>query len=126
MPVANKYDIHEVVDACKYYFEKTHPDSVVDHLKYVFIPKIRIRQKLKSQPPETLHEFRERLIEHLEASEIKVIEVNYDNATISQFEDCCQLLKTVTEFPKNPTRLCNWCSYQQYCESNGEIDWMIL
>lgn len=23
MPVANKYDIHEVVDACKYYFEKT-------------------------------------------------------------------------------------------------------
>ena len=23
MPVANKYDIHEVIDACKYYFEKT-------------------------------------------------------------------------------------------------------
>lgn len=23
MPVANKYDIHEVVDACRYYFEKT-------------------------------------------------------------------------------------------------------
>jgi 23S rRNA (adenine2503-C2)-methyltransferase len=23
MPVANKYDIHEVVDACKYYFEQT-------------------------------------------------------------------------------------------------------
>ena len=23
MPVANKYDIHEAVDACRYYFEKT-------------------------------------------------------------------------------------------------------
>ena len=23
MPVANKYDIHEVVDACRYYFEQT-------------------------------------------------------------------------------------------------------
>jgi 23S rRNA (adenine2503-C2)-methyltransferase len=23
MPIANKYDIHEVIDACKYYFEKT-------------------------------------------------------------------------------------------------------
>ena len=23
MPVANKYDIHEVIDACRYYFEKT-------------------------------------------------------------------------------------------------------
>ena len=23
MPVANKYDIHEVIDACRYYFDKT-------------------------------------------------------------------------------------------------------
>ena len=23
MPVANKYDIHEVIDACRYYFEQT-------------------------------------------------------------------------------------------------------
>ena len=23
MPIANKYDIHEVIDACRYYFEKT-------------------------------------------------------------------------------------------------------
>jgi 23S rRNA (adenine2503-C2)-methyltransferase len=23
MPIANKYDIHEVIDACKYYFDKT-------------------------------------------------------------------------------------------------------
>ena len=23
MPVANKYEIHEVIDACKYYFEQT-------------------------------------------------------------------------------------------------------
>jgi 23S rRNA (adenine2503-C2)-methyltransferase len=23
MPIANRYDIHEVIDACRYYFEKT-------------------------------------------------------------------------------------------------------
>lgn len=110
----------------KYHFEKTHPDCVVDHLKYVFIPKIKIRQKTKSNPPETLHEFRARLLEHLEASEIKVIEVDYDSESITQFQQCCQRLKCVKRFPKNPTRLCDWCAYQQYCESNGQVDWMIL
>jgi hypothetical protein len=36
------------------------------------------------------------------------------------------VLKTVDEFPKNCTKLCNWCPYQQFCESNGQIDWMII
>ena len=110
----------------KYYFEKTHPNTVVDALRYVFIPKVQIRQKFKAKPPETIVEFRKRLLEHLKASEIKVIEVNYDNATISQFQDCCQYLKTVEDFPKNPTKLCNWCQYKEYCESDGEVDWMIV
>lgn len=110
----------------KYYYEKTHPNTVVDHLKYVFIPKIRIRQKLKSNPPETLWEFRERVLEHLKAAEIKVIEVNYDSDSIAQFQQCCQYLKTVEKFPKNRTKLCDWCQYQNYCESNGQEDWMII
>ena len=110
----------------KHYLELVRPDIKINHLKYVFVPKIQIRQKMKAKPPETIVEFRNRLKDHLDASEIKVIEVNYDNATIEQFEDCCQLLKTVTEFPKNPTRLCNWCQYQRYCESDGEVDWMIV
>ena len=67
-----------------------------------------------------------RLREHLEASEIKLIEVPYSEESISQFKECCQLLKGVKDFPKNPTRLCGWCEYQEYCESNGKEDWMIL
>lgn len=105
----------------KYYFEKTHPNTVVDDLKYVFIPKIKIRQK----KTETVHQFRKRLIETLEKAEIQLISVEYDKDMVSQFQDCCQLLKTVKSFPKNPTKLCNWCQYQQYCESDGEIDYMI-
>ena len=110
----------------KHYLVLVRPDIKINHLKYVFVPKIQIRQKMKAKPPETIVEFRNRLKEHLDASEIKVIEVNYDSATISQFEECCQLLKTVKEFPKNPTRLCNWCQYQRYCESDGEVDWIIV
>lgn len=110
----------------KYYLEKVRPDIKINHLKYVFVPKIQIRQKHKAKPPETLMEFRKRLQEHLEASEIKIIEVNYDEDSITQFQQCCQYLKTVDSFPKNPTKLCNWCSYQRYCESNGQEDWMII
>lgn len=110
----------------KYYLEKVRPDIKINHLKYIFVPKISIRQKHKAKPPETIHQFRERLQEHLDASEIKVIEVDYDNETISQFQRCCQLLKRVEQFPKNQTRLCDWCPYQQYCESDGQIDWMII
>ncbi len=109
----------------KYYYEKTHPNTVVDHLKFVFIPKVNIRQKFKSKPPETIQEFRMRLREHLETTEIKVIEVDYDPNSVTQFQECCQQLKTVKDFPKNPTRLCNWCQYQEYCESNTEIDYMM-
>lgn len=110
----------------KYYLEKVRPDIKIKHLKYVFVPKILIRQKLKAKPPETLQQFRERLTEHLEASDIKILEVGYEESNVTQFQECCQYLKTVDEFPKNPTKLCNWCQFQEYCESNGQIDYMII
>ncbi len=110
----------------KHYIELVRPDIKINHLKYVFVPKINIRQKHKATPPETIVEFRKRLQEHLEASEIKVIEVDFNNESISDFHQCCQYLKTVNDFPKNPTKLCSWCQFQKYCESNGEVDYMIL
>lgn len=110
----------------KYYLELVRPDIKINHLKYVFVPKIQIRQKFKSRPPETVVEFRSRLREHLEASEIQVIEVKYDHDSITQFQQCCQYLKTVKDFPKNPTKLCDWCQFKAYCESDGLEDWMIV
>lgn len=110
----------------KYYFEKTHPNTVVDSLRYVFIPKINIRQKFKAKPPETLVEFRNRVKEHLEAAEIKIVEISYDATRIHEFQNDCKRNACSVEFPKNQTRLCNWCQYQQYCESDGKVDWMII
>lgn len=110
----------------KYFLEKVRPDIKINHLKYVFVPKVNIKQKHKQNPPETIYEFRERLKEHLDASEIKIVEVDYDSDTITQFLGCCQQLKSVEKFPKNQTRLCGWCPYQEYCESNGQIDYMII
>jgi RecB family exonuclease len=106
----------------KYYFELTHPNTVVDALKYVFVPKVNIRQK-KS---ETIYDFRQRLKEYLETTSIRIEEVKYDENIISQFKQCCQALEKVKEYPKNPTKLCDWCGYKEYCQSNGQIDYMIL
>lgn len=103
-------------------FERTHLDSVVDSLYYVFVPKVAIRQK----KTETLQEFRNRLQATLEETEIKIVEVDYCEESITQFESCCQALLTVNEFPKNETKLCDWCSYKAYCQSDGEVDWMIV
>jgi phage nucleotide-binding protein len=110
----------------KHYLELVRPDIKINHLKYVFVPKINIRQKFKQKPPETIAEFRKRLLEHLEASEIKIIEVNYENDSVTQFLGCCQALKTVEKFPKNETRLCDWCDFKEYCQSNGLTDYMII
>lgn len=109
----------------KYYFEKTHPNTVVDHLKFVFIPKVSIRQKFKADPPETLFEFRQRLQEQLAATKVQVVEVEYDERSITQFDECCKYIEACTEFPKVESRLCEWCAFKEYCQSNGEIDYMI-
>ena len=42
----------------KHYLEQVRPDIKINHLKYVFVPKIQIRQKFKATPPETISEFR--------------------------------------------------------------------
>lgn len=106
----------------KYFLEQVRPDLKINQLKYIMIPKINIRQKKN----ETIWEFRQRLQEHLEASEIQIVEVPYDSDSVTDFQIACQQLSTVENFPKNPTRLCGWCQYQKYCESNGEIDYMII
>ena len=110
----------------KHYLELVRPDVKINHLKYVFVPKIQIRQRMKAKPPETIVEFRKRLQEHLDASEIKIVEVSYNKDTIPQFQQCCHMLNTNNRYPKNKTNLCNWCQYQTYCESDGEIDWMVI
>lgn len=106
--------------------EKVRPETKINHLKFLFVPKVQIRQRLRQTPPETLYEFRCRLQEELEKTNVEVVEVSFDPNAITEFEECCDFINRCEEFPKNPTTLCGWCSFKDYCESNGEIDWMII
>ena len=114
----------------KHYLEKTHPDMKINHLKFVFVPKVMIRQRKRSN--ETIMEFRNRIKEMLPDTEIKIIEVPFDNNAVTDFKKCCTLLnklnreKAYDKLVKTPSRLCDWCQYKDYCQSNGEINYMIL
>ena len=98
---------------------KFFADRPINRLSYLFIPKIRIRQK-KS---ETIQEFRYRLRCELEYAEPELVDVEYDESKVKEWLQGVQDAQSSTEYPRNQTRLCNWCEFQDFC-LKGQ-DWMI-
>lgn len=101
----------------KYYFERTHPGKHINKLFYLIVPKTQIRQK-KSEP--TLFEFRNRLDQTLAELFPQIIEVQYDPNKVIDFLHDTKHLMECQEYEKSPSRLCDWCDYQKYCESDGK------
>lgn len=100
-----------------YYFEKLNPGKVIDSMYFVFIPKVNLKQ----EEFETIEEYRERLIKECEKQKIDIVLVDYDtNKVIEFFIDTKHCIEC-KNFDKNPSRLCNWCEFKRYCQSN-EVD----
>lgn len=102
----------------KYFLEQK--GFKVRKLGFIFIPKISIRQK----KTEDLYQFRKRLMSELEASEINLLEVKYNPNKVIEFFNGIIDMNETTEFKKNPTKLCDWCEYKEYCLKGN--DYMIL
>ena len=98
---------------------KFFADRPINRLSYLFIPKIRIRQK----KDETIPEFRRRLRDELEYVEPELVDVPYDESKVKQWLIGVKTAQNAKEFPRNETRLCYWCEYNDYC-LKGQ-DWMI-
>lgn len=105
----------------KYYFEKLNPGKKIRKLKFVFIPKTLIRQKKQ----ETLFAFRKRVIEELKSKQIQIREVAYDSNKVIDFLTNTKHCVEAKSYDKNPTRLCGFCEYQNFCEK-GETFEMLL
>lgn len=111
----------------KYFFELTNPGKRIRNLYFVFVPKcnLRIKYKNKTNPrDETIYEFRNRCLEDLESKEIRVESVQYNPNKVIEYLTATKHCIEDTEYIKNPTRLCDWCEYQLYCEKG--IDYMNL
>ena len=103
----------------KYFYEKQFKKKI-RNLNFVFIPKVNIKQK----STENIISFRKRIIEELEASEIKVVQVQFNIEKVIEFYQSVKKVLETKEFPKEPSYLCNWCEYQEYCEKG--VDYMLL
>lgn len=114
----DKYMESEQLHIYKDYLEKIHGFRV-RRLGYIFIPKTFIRQK----KTEDLYQFRKRLRETLEEANVTVCDVNYDPQKVDQFFQAISQINKASEYPKNPTKLCDWCQYQEYCVKG--IDYML-
>lgn len=95
----------------KYFYELTHPGHVIDNMYFLFLPKVQIRQK----KTEDLFQFRSRLIEQLGWSDVRMFKVEYDHQKVRDYLAAVEEIKAATEYPKNCTRLCDWCEYKTYC-----------
>lgn len=103
----------------KYYLEKK--GFKVRNLGYLFIPKTNIRMK----KDEDTYKFRKRLEETLKRQKLQLKKVNYDENKVKDFFEEIKTLEKDRIYEKNETKLCDWCDYKEYCQSNEKIDYMI-
>lgn len=113
----------------KYYFERLNPTKRIRKMYFLFAPKVAIRMKYKNKTnprDESLEEFRRRLTAELQTKEAKLIEVPYDTEKVKEFLRSAKECRMATQYPKQPSRLCDWCEYQNYCENGEELEIMNL
>lgn len=103
----------------KYYLEKL--GFKFRNLGYLFIPKTSIRMK----KTEDTYQFRKRLQETLKGQKLQLVKVDYDENKVKEFFDEIKILEQDNTFEKNETKLCDWCDYKEYCQSNEKINYMI-
>lgn len=89
----------------------------VPNIGYLHVPKISIRQK----KTETVREFWQRLEDELTKAEPRIEFVNYSQRKVDEFIEQMAFINDVDEFPKNQSKLCDWCDYQGYCQKGEEI-----
>ena len=93
----------------------------VRNIGYLFIPKTSIRMK----KTEDSYQFRKRLQATMKNQKLQLVKVDYDANKVKEFFDEISILEKDNTYEKNETRLCDWCDYKEYCQSDEKIDYMI-
>lgn len=113
----DKYMESPQLSVYKYYAEKILGIKV-DKLYFVFLQKVGIRQR----KTETQVQFRTRLRETLKDAKVQIVEVPYNENHVLDFFYQQSLINEAVDYPKNQTRLCDWCEFQSYCEKGEDLD----
>lgn len=94
----------------------------IRNLYYAFIPKVN----LKREEDEDIKSYRKRLIAECEKQEINIVPVEYDKQKVIEFFQDTKRCIEAKEFDKKPSKLCYFCDYRKYCQSNGKEDGNII
>lgn len=104
----------------KYFFEKMNPGKFIKNLYFVFVPKVNIKQK----KTEDLFTFRKRILEELSHRQINIKSVEYQPEKVIGWLLQIKKIQEETDFPKEPSFLCRYCEYEDYCMKGN--DYMLL
>lgn len=115
------YQLSPQLHLYKYFYEK-QTGHKIRNMYFLFVPKVQIRQK----KTEDLYQFRKRIDEELENTfeNLEFMKINYDSKKVIDFLLDVKKLYECEDFKKNPSYLCNWCEYKNYCEKG--LDYMLL
>ena len=104
----------------KYFYELTHPGHRIRNIYFLFVPKVKIRQK----KTETLAQIRDRLREAQNIAEPWLEQVPFNLYKVVDFLTDVKHMVEETEFQKHPNHFCGWCEYEEFCQKGW--DYMIL
>lgn len=102
------------------YFWELLTGIKVRGLKYVFVDKSGVRQKMT----ETAEQFRERLKTELTKKGAAIIDVNYNHNSVLEFLEAIKQIPQDTEYLKQQSNLCKWCDFEPLCKEG--LDYMLL
>lgn len=109
----------------KYYFEKLNPTKKIRNMYFMFIPKSSIRIKYKNKTnskDETVQEFRKRILADMETKQIELLPIEYDPTKVINFLTDTKHAIEATEFPKQESRLCDYCNFKSFCQDGIDYD----
>lgn len=103
----NKMQLH----IYKYYIEK-ETDMKIKNLKYLFVPKTKLKKKFE----QTTEEFRLILQSELDTMNIQVINVEFDSEKVDRYFNIIKKIEAEeTKLTKNIGQMCYWCDYENIC-----------
>lgn len=103
----------------KYFWEK-QTGKTIRNMYFLFVPKVSIRQK----KTEDLFQFRKRIQSELDKQSPQLVKIDFNYEKVIQFLFQVKKVLEATDFPKEPSYLCRYCEYQEYCEK--DVDYMLL
>lgn len=112
-----KYAESPQIAIYKWLFEHVYPEKKIVSAAYICVPKTQIRQK----KTEDQYQFRQRLLATLDDMQPQMVWVDCSEANaLDTYADAIEMLQA-DDFPKVPTKLCDWCDYQEFCEKGNDM-----